>query len=102
MSVNAMNKSGQLVLLICAGVVALVFVKLMYDMSSNMARMTGYVGTLAKDVSEMKVSMQGMAVDMAQMRESMQKMDANIQGMGNAVEQGGKVFQQWDPRSIMK
>jgi hypothetical protein len=46
--------------------------------------------------------MQGMAGDMAQMRESMQSMDAHIQGMGNAVEQGGKVFQQWDPRSIMK
>ncbi|MEN8177885.1 MAG: hypothetical protein ABFS39_04630 [Pseudomonadota bacterium] len=96
------KKSGQTIMLICAGIVALVFVKLMYDMSTNMVRMTDHVGSLAKDVSAMNVSMNGIAEDMAQMRESMQRMDANIQEMGNAVKQGGKVFQQWDPARMMQ
>jgi len=86
----------------CAGILALVFVKFMYDMSSNMARMTQHVGSLAQDVSEMQVSVQSMSGDMAQMRESIERMDSHIQSMGNAVEQGGKVFRQWDPTRMMQ
>ncbi len=50
----------------------------------------------------MKSSMDGMAEDMAKMSESMQRIDVNIHGMGNAVQQGGKVFQQWDPARMMQ
>jgi hypothetical protein len=32
----------------------------------------------------------------------MQQMDKNIQGMGNAVQQGGKMFQQWNPTELMR
>jgi methyl-accepting chemotaxis protein len=88
--------------LICAGIIVLVCVKFMYDMGANMARMTDHVGSLARDVSEMKSSMDGMAEDMAKMSESMQRIDVNIHGMGNAVQQGGKVFQQWDPARMMQ
>lgn len=89
-------------MLICAGIIMLLFVKLMYDMSTNMAKMTDHVGLLAGDVSTMKVSMIGMSEDMAKMRESMQHLDKNIQGMGNAFEKGGKVFKQWDPARMMQ
>ncbi len=89
-------------MLLGAGLVTLLFVKLMYDMSANMAQMTGYVGSLSRDVSVMRVSMEQMSDDMAKMRETMQRMDANIQGMGSAVKQGGKLFEQWNPNQIMR
>ena len=96
------GKLGQLLILLGAGCVALVFVKLMYDMSANMARMTDYVGSLSQDVAAMRVSMERMTEDMAKMGVSMQRMDANIQNMGSAVQQGGKVFQQWNPTELMR
>jgi hypothetical protein len=93
---------AQLLILLGAACLALVFVKLMYDMSANMAKMTGYVGTLSQDVATMRVIMERMTEDMAGMRESMQRMDANIHAMGNTVKQGGKMFQQWNPTEIMR
>lgn len=96
------NKTVQTLILVGAGFIALMFVKLMYDMSRNMAKMTDYVGTLATEVSSMRDSMEVMSGDMSKMRASMESMDANIQGMGNAVRQGGKVFEQWDPTRIMR
>jgi hypothetical protein len=93
---------GQFLILIAAGCVALVFVKLMYDMSANMARMTGYVGSLSQDVAAMRVSMGQMTEDMAKMRASMTHMDENIQNMGSAAQQGGKLFQQWNPNEMMR
>ena len=88
--------------LLAAACVALVFVKLMYDMSTNMAQMTSYVGTLTQDVAAMRVSMERMTEDMAKMGASMQRMDTNIQNMGSAVQQGGKLFKQWNPTEIMR
>ena len=96
------TKFGQTLVLLVAGMLALVFVKLMYDMNVSMARMTGHVGTLARDVSAMRVSMEDMSAQMQQMHLSMQRMDANIQGMTGAVEQGGKMFKQWDPTQMMR
>jgi hypothetical protein len=96
------GRTGPLLILLGAACMALVFVKLMYDMSANMARMTGYVGTLSEDVAAMQVSVERMSEDMASMSASMQQMDKNIQGMGNAVQQGGKMFQQWNPTELMR
>ncbi len=89
------NKAVNAIVLAGAALVALVFVKLMYDMSANMARMTDHVGAMSRDVAAMKLSMDTMSNNMAQMRESMQR-------MGGAVEQGGKVFQQWDPTKMLR
>jgi hypothetical protein len=50
----------------------------------------------------MQVSVASMAEEVGMMRESMQRMDANIEAMGNAVKQGGKMFQQWNPAEIMR
>ena len=80
----------------------LLMAKLMFDMNANMARMTGYVGTLSQDVAAMRTHMEQMSEDMTKMRESMQHMDANIQSMGGAVKQGGKMFQQWNPTEMMR
>jgi methyl-accepting chemotaxis protein len=93
---------GQRLILLGAACVALVFVKLMYDMNANMARMTGYVGSLSQDVAAMRVSMERMTEDMAKMGASMQSMDANMKNMGSAVQQGGKLFKQWNPTEMMR
>jgi hypothetical protein len=95
-------KTGQALMLLGGVLVALLFVKLMYDMSTNMAQMTGYVGSLSRDVSAMKVSMDKMSGDMAKMRETMEHMDTTIQGMGSPAKQGGKLFQQWNPGEMMR
>lgn len=96
------SNASKVLLLLAAGIIGLVFVKLMYDMSSNMTRMTDYVGSLSRDVSVMQASIEGMSSDMKQMRESIQRMETHVQSMGSAVEQGGKVFQQWDPTKMMR
>jgi methyl-accepting chemotaxis protein len=96
------SKLGQTLVFLGALIIALLFVKLMYDMSANMTQMTAHVGSLSQDVSDMRASVQRMSDDMAKMRESVQRMDANIQNMGSAVEQGGKMFQQWNPAEIMR
>lgn len=89
------SKSGSIVLLLAAGIIALVFVKLMYDMNSNMAKMTDYVGSLTKDVSTMRASME-------EMNTSMKSIDKNIHAMGGAVEQGSQTFKQWNPAQMMR
>ncbi len=82
-------------MLLAGGIIALVFMKLMYDMTTNMARMTDYVGSLSEDVSAMRTSMETMSV-------SMQRMDRNIQAMGGAVKKGSETFKQWDPTQMMR
>jgi len=96
------SRVAQVLVLLGAACVALVLVKLMYDMNVNMARMTDYVGVLSRDVAAMRTNMEQMSGDMTKMRESMQRMDANIQSMGGAVKQGGKLFQQWNPKEMMR
>ena len=89
------SKSGSIILLLAAGIIALVFVKLMYDMNSNMAKMTDYVGSLSRDVSTMRSSMEEMST-------SMKSIDKNIHAMGGAVEQGSQTFKQWNPTQMMR
>jgi hypothetical protein len=96
------GRVAQVIVLLGAAGLALVLVKLMYDMNVNMARMTDYVGVLSRDVAAMRTNMEQMSGDMTKMRESMQRMDANIQGMGSTVKQGGKLFQQWNPTEMMR
>ena len=90
------------ILSVLAVIMALAFVKVMFDMNANMARMTDYVGALSKDVGAMKENMQSMSADIGLMQESMQRMESHMQSMGSAVEQGGKMFQQWDPSKMMR
>ena len=89
------SKSLQALLFICAGVIALLFVKLMFDMSRSMSEMTGHVGAMSQDVSEMKNSMHTM-------NESMLRMEKSIHGLGQAFSQGSKQFQQMNPSGMMQ
>jgi hypothetical protein len=89
------RKSLQALLFVCAGVIALLFVKLMFDMSRSMSEMTGHVGAISLDVSEMQNSMRTM-------NESMLRMEKSIHGLGQAFGQGSKQFQQMNPAGMMQ
>ena len=89
------RKSLQALLFVCAGVIALLFVKLMFDMSRSMSEMTGHVGAISLDVSEMQNSMRTM-------NESMLRMEKSIHGLGQAFSQGSKQFQQMNPAGMMQ
>ena len=89
------SKSLQALLFVCAGVVALLFVKLMFDMSRSMSEMTGYVGAISQDVSELQNSVDSMS-------ESMLRMEKSIHGLGQAFSQGSKQFQQMNPAGMMQ
>jgi hypothetical protein len=89
------SKSLQALLFVCAGIIALLFVKLMFDMSRSMSEMTGYVGAISQDVSEMQKSMDSM-------NESMLRMEKSIHGLGQAFSQGSKQFQQMNPTGMMQ
>ena len=89
------NKSLQTLLFTCAGIIALLFVKLMFDMSSSMSEMTGYVGDMSQDVREMQKSMHTM-------NDSMLRMEQSIHGLGQTFNQGSKQFQQMNPSGMMQ
>ena len=89
------SKSLQVLLFVCAGVIALLFLKLIFDMSRSMSEMTGYMGEISQDVSEMQNSM-------LTMNESMLRMEKSIHGLGQAFSQGSKQFQQMNPAGMMQ
>ena len=60
-----------------------------------MSEMTGYVGAISQDVSEMQNSMDSM-------NESMLRMEKSIHGLGQAFNQGSKQFQQMNPAGMMQ
>ena len=89
------SKSLQALLFVCAAVIALLFAKLMFDISRSMSEMTGHVGAISQDVSEMQNSMHTM-------NESMLRMEKSIHGLGQAFSQGSKQFQQMNPAGMMQ
>ncbi|MEA3303349.1 MAG: hypothetical protein U9Q75_08770 [Pseudomonadota bacterium] len=98
------SKTVQVMVIAGAALVALVFVKLMYDMSANMTEMTGHIGSLARDVSEMNVSVNQMAANVGHMNQSMLRIEGNMQEMGLAITRGSEQFQQfqqWTPGEMM-
>ena len=89
------NTSLQKLILIGAAVIALIFVKLMFDMSDSMEEMTGSIQHIAQNVSEMQR-------DMHSMNESMQRMERSIHGFGQAFSPAGQQFQQLNPNEMMQ
>ena len=89
------SKLLQTLLYAGAGIIALLFLKLMFDMSRSMSEMTGYVGTMSQDVREMQNSMRTM-------NDSMQRMEKSVHGLGQAFNQGSKQIQQMNPAGMMQ
>ena len=89
------SKWMQTLLFAGAGVIALLFVKLMFDMSRSMSEMTAYVGGMSRDVGEMQKSMRTM-------NESLLQMERSVRGMGQAFGEGSQQFQQMNPAGMMQ
>lgn len=89
------NKPIQAILFVGATIIALLFLKLMFDISRSMHEMTGYMETMSQDVRDMNVSMRSM-------NDSMMRMEKSIDGMGQAFSQGGEQFKQWNPAGMMQ
>jgi len=89
------RKSSQALLFICAGLIALLLVKLMFDISRSMSEMTAYVGAISQDVSEMQRSVHGM-------NESILRIEKSVHGLGQAFSQGSEQFQQMNPAEMMQ
>jgi methyl-accepting chemotaxis protein len=89
------SKSSQMLLAAGAGIIALLLLKLMFDISRSMHEMTAYVGAMSEDVREMQLTMHTM-------NDSIQRMDKSVHGMGQAFNQGSKQFQQMSPAGMMQ
>ena len=80
----------QIIILLGALIITIVFVKLMYDMSSAMSEMTHHVGAISQDVAGMRASMDDITGNMVKMSDSMERVEASMRGMGKAVTQIGR------------
>lgn len=89
------SKSLQALIFVGVGVVAILFVKLMFDMNRSMSEMAGYVGAMSQDVRKMQNTMHSM-------NDSMLRMEKSIYGLGQAFSQGSKQFQQMNPAGMMQ
>jgi DNA anti-recombination protein RmuC len=89
------SKSSQTLLILAIGVIALLFLKLMFDMSKSMSEMTEHVGAISQDVSEMQDSVNNM-------NESMQRMEKSIHGLGQTFSQGSQQLKQMNPAGMMQ
>ena len=96
------GKSVNLIVILGAGLAALAFVKLMYDMNASMKQMTADVGSLSRDVAAISGNVDRMAANMAEMNQSMQRIEGSMRGMGQAITRGSEQFQQWNPADMMK
>ncbi|MGB5472466.1 MAG: hypothetical protein WBQ78_03190 [Gammaproteobacteria bacterium] len=89
------SKPTQTLLILATGVIALLFLKLMFDMSKSMGEMTEHVGAISQDVSEMQDSVRNM-------NESMQRMEQSIRGLGQTFSQGSQQLQKMNPAGMMQ
>jgi hypothetical protein len=71
---------------VVGGAAFLFMVKLMYDMTSHMGRMTGQVSAISADLGRMRGQMEGLGGDVAAMRESVASLATDVSGMRAGVE----------------
>ena len=76
----------------------LLMVKLMHDMTAQIAVMTDQVGRMADQVTQMSTHVQAMGVDVRGMRQSMERMSGIVQKGGQQLEQ----LEQLNPVEIMR
>jgi len=85
-----------------AGAVALgafVFmVKLMHDMTAQIAVMAEHVGRMAEQVTQMNANVAGMGTEVHGMRQSMERMSGIVQRGGQQLEQ----IEQLSPLEMMR
>jgi hypothetical protein len=69
-----------------AGAAFLLMVKLMYDMTEHMGRMTGQVAAMSADLGRMRGQMESLTADVAGMRQSVAALSDDVGGIRSGVE----------------
>jgi uncharacterized protein YoxC len=83
--------------------------KLMYDMSQSMARMTEDITSMAEDMHQMGADMNGLSEQVAAIRvgvdamaSDMRGMRASVDRMSAVIQSGGKQIEQINPMGAIK
>ena len=94
--------------LLVAGAFAFLL-KLMYDMSQSMERMTGDITSMAVDMHQMGGDINGLSEQVAAIRigvdamaSDMQGMRASVDRMSDVIQSGGKQIEQINPMGAIK
>jgi hypothetical protein len=94
------------------GAAFLAMVKLMYDMTTHMARMTDQVAVMAADLGRMRAQMETLVGDVGGIRASVGHMDAlaadvhglrtSVDGMAGVVRAGEEQIRSLNPMEMMQ
>jgi outer membrane murein-binding lipoprotein Lpp len=97
---------------ILGGTAFLGMVKLMYDMTSHMARMTDQVAVMSADMGRMRTQMETLVSEVGGIRESVGHMDAlatdvhgmreSVEAMAGFVHSGGEQMRSLNPLEMMQ
>jgi hypothetical protein len=106
------NSVQRVVLYVVAGLGAaafLVMVKLMYDMTGHMARMTNQIAVISVDLARMRGQMETMGSDVSGMGESVAALSEDVAGirtgvdtMAGVVRASGEQIQKLNPLDMMR
>lgn len=107
-----MQRAALYIMAVVGGAAFLVMVKLMYDMTGHMARMTDRVAVMSVDLGRMGKQMDTLVSEVAGIRASVSRMDAlsadvqgmrrSIESMAGVVQSGGEQIQRINPMEMMK
>ena len=103
------KKPLQVLSVLGATAIALLFAKLMFDMSRSMSEMTVYVENMSRSVAilshavgDMSLVFKALRVSMRTMNDSILRMDRSISSLGQPFSQGTEQLQQWNPAGMMR
>jgi hypothetical protein len=107
-----MGKTVIYVLVLVGGTAFLGMVKLMYDMTGHMARMTDQVSLMATDMGRMREQMETLAEQVSGIRDSVQHVEPlaedvhgireNVGTMTDVIRRGGKQIERLNPMEMMQ
>ena len=107
-----MKKTVIYILVLLGGTAFLGMVKLMYDMSGHMARMTDQVALMSTDMGRMREQMETLVEQVSGIRDSVRHMEPlaedvhgmreNVGTMTGVIHRGGKQIERLNPAEMMQ
>jgi hypothetical protein len=109
---NFVKKTVVYALALLGGAAFLGMVKLMYDMTGHMARMTDQVALMSTDMGRMREQMETLAEQVSGIRDSVQHVEPlaedvhgireNVGTMTDVIRRGGKQIERLNPMEMMQ
>jgi len=107
-----MRKTVIYILVLLGGTAFMGMVKLMYDMTGHMARMTDQVALMSADMGRMRGQMETLVQQVSGIRESVQymgplaedvhEMRKNLGTMTGVIHRGGEQIERLNPMELMQ